>query len=489
MELRDTLRVFKLSAAAIAVSTAISSHLAHADWLGDFYTSAGARMNVTRPQAINSQNVVGYSGGGLVWRIPSRNLQPFQFTPPSMKAGCNGIDIFLGAFSFPNKEQFVQALRNFGQSALGAMFLLALDSMSPQIGAVVKEIQHIAQIMNQFMINSCQAGAQFGDALGRQVFGVTSGASGSEASQGNSPDYFAAFSDLKTDMGDSMEKLSKAILGNKNVEAVPASTLQSRDAPPKVNVTWYAMLNSRFPSEFTKQQKEIAMSLIGTMLIKTQPDTEGDDALVLNSIAGTVGFRDLVGLNTDGSATVKILQCDASESCLNPGDTNHTITPFAPLARKAIASVRNRISTRSTAPLAADEELVIRMANVPLYRVAALAQGSGVASGIAIAMEQDFADYAALDAASNFVNYNLNEVRRAIETSEGKLHKYEPQVKRLLERIQETNNEMNETLRAYYAQKGDPYEKIDMLDRAERAMYANLSSSMVSNARFGEIAK
>src|SRR5574337_1466435 len=84
----------KLTARAVAVTLATAPLGAHADWIGDFYSSAGAAVNTTTPQAIASQSAVGYSGGGLSWRVPNKNFQPFAITPPSIKAGCGGIDAY-----------------------------------------------------------------------------------------------------------------------------------------------------------------------------------------------------------------------------------------------------------------------------------------------------------------------------------------------------------------------------------------------------------
>ena len=49
---------YRLTAATVAVTLAFGSVTAHADWIGDFYTSAGAAVNTTAPQAIASQSVV-----------------------------------------------------------------------------------------------------------------------------------------------------------------------------------------------------------------------------------------------------------------------------------------------------------------------------------------------------------------------------------------------------------------------------------------------
>ena len=55
----------RITASAVALALSLSSVGSRADWIGDFYSSAGAGVNATAPQAIATQSAVGYSGGGL----------------------------------------------------------------------------------------------------------------------------------------------------------------------------------------------------------------------------------------------------------------------------------------------------------------------------------------------------------------------------------------------------------------------------------------
>ena len=55
----------RLTASAVAFALSLGSVGSRADWIGDFYSSAGAGVNATAPQAIATQSAVGYSGGGL----------------------------------------------------------------------------------------------------------------------------------------------------------------------------------------------------------------------------------------------------------------------------------------------------------------------------------------------------------------------------------------------------------------------------------------
>jgi conjugative transfer pilus assembly protein TraH len=56
---------------------------------------------------------------------------------PSVKAGCGGIDIFTGGFSFINTDQIVAAMK---AAANGAAFVfdLAINAISSQIGTSIE---------------------------------------------------------------------------------------------------------------------------------------------------------------------------------------------------------------------------------------------------------------------------------------------------------------------------------------------------------------
>ena len=76
-------------------------------------------MNVSPADVYHTQNQTVLSLGGFSYRAPQRAFQPFSFSPPGYKDGCGGIDVYLGAYGFANKSQFIAALRNIGQNAVG----------------------------------------------------------------------------------------------------------------------------------------------------------------------------------------------------------------------------------------------------------------------------------------------------------------------------------------------------------------------------------
>lgn len=85
------------------------------------------------------------------------NLCLFSVTPPSLKAGCGGIDLFLGAFSIPSREEFVSFLRSVGTALPGLAFQLALQTMAPDLNEQVSRFADIIRSYTNRYSDSCTA--------------------------------------------------------------------------------------------------------------------------------------------------------------------------------------------------------------------------------------------------------------------------------------------------------------------------------------------
>ena len=109
----------------------------------DWFNDIGAYGNVTGPNAYRGQTMNLYTGGSLYMRTPVRNYQLASIAPPSFTAGCGGIDLFAGSFSFINKEQFVALLRNIGNNAIGAAFK-TFARLYPASNFNVCQLAHVA---------------------------------------------------------------------------------------------------------------------------------------------------------------------------------------------------------------------------------------------------------------------------------------------------------------------------------------------------------
>jgi len=66
-------------------------------------------------------------------RSPINSINLVNLTAPEIRAGCGGIDLYGGSFTFINTDQFRQILRQIGANALGYAFKLALATTVPGV--------------------------------------------------------------------------------------------------------------------------------------------------------------------------------------------------------------------------------------------------------------------------------------------------------------------------------------------------------------------
>ena len=71
----------------------------------------GNMSNFTQPGVYESTRRGVLAGGGAQIRSRRMNIQLIAFEPPNIKAGCGGIDIFLGSFSYINSSVFCEPLQ------------------------------------------------------------------------------------------------------------------------------------------------------------------------------------------------------------------------------------------------------------------------------------------------------------------------------------------------------------------------------------------
>lgn len=128
-----------------------------AGFVADFYDEAKTYGNVTEAGVLQSGALNTVTGGGFVWRQPRREFTPFAVTPPALKAGCGGIDVFLGAFSIPSREEFLSFLRGVGTALPGLAFQLALQTMAPDLNEQVSRYADLIRSYTNRYSDSCEA--------------------------------------------------------------------------------------------------------------------------------------------------------------------------------------------------------------------------------------------------------------------------------------------------------------------------------------------
>jgi conjugative transfer pilus assembly protein TraH len=112
--------------------------------------------NSSAPSTLSTRDRVGLFMGGFTMAAPIQNVNLITFDPPRLDAGCGGIDLFGGSFSFINGQQLIQIFRAVAADAAGLAFKAAIKAISPSLDALLSEFQALLQKMNNLAKNSCQ---------------------------------------------------------------------------------------------------------------------------------------------------------------------------------------------------------------------------------------------------------------------------------------------------------------------------------------------
>jgi len=149
------LRRRKLSVAIVSL-LALSASTGNASWVDDWMSEA--QTNTTSPGYYAGQQRGYVTGGSLSLRLPrSGTTYPFSLQAPSMKTGCGGIDLNLGAFSYLNLDVLVDKMQKILAAAPAAAFDMALNTLCTPCAQTMKALDSLANQINSLQVNDCQA--------------------------------------------------------------------------------------------------------------------------------------------------------------------------------------------------------------------------------------------------------------------------------------------------------------------------------------------
>ncbi len=345
--------------AVIALAVTVSSPMpAMANVEGEmtsFMSDMGASANVTGPTAYQGQSA-GYYSMGSVWsRFPQKNIQPFNLQLPHARAGCGGIDLFAGSFSFINTAELVAMLKATANNALGFAFKLAIDTISPEIGKVMDELAQKVQQMNQINISSCETAQALVGGIWPKSDTASSVVCESIAnSQGAVADWARARQNCNN--GGQREALKS---GNSDPDMAKVAGMPQ-------NYTWEA-LKGRYGS-FDQEFKEFLMTLVGTVIYEPNGP---DGKPVVRPLGGADASVVAAFLDGTSATPQKVWVCDTSDKCMNPTQTNLVIGPNNAIKKRVfdmLVTMRNKIRTPSV-HLTAQEQALLGMASVPVYKM------------------------------------------------------------------------------------------------------------------------
>ena len=404
--------------------------------LDDLVNSLGVMSATTAPGTYEGQTRGYVTGGSMSLRFPQNNLNLVSINLPKVRAGCQGIDFFLGSFSYINADQLIAKLKAIGMASLGYAFQLALEAISPQISGIIKHLEDVTERINNMNLSSCQAAKALVDATGlpdmirsSQVSRCTS----SRSVSGASADYTQALSDCVSDPASG---------------AVGDTEDQSQGKQPH-NYLWEALNNL---SGLDQHSRELILSALGTVV------ATGDQVSVWEP---TVQVEELV----DGG-TIQRYEC--SDDCLDLVTVDEVSTSgLVQMVHDRLAGILDTIRTKGVMSQANID--FVSTAPLPLYRmVNAL---STLTPAVADSYLDQWSEPLALLLAQHWVDQAAYQARQALAVA-----KVETKVQETIQRqIKSAQDDIRDRLNRARFVMDSIQVQVEMLERVEKAMMRSLS--------------
>lgn len=384
--------------------------------LADFWARSSGGVNVTRPSAYDGQRAGYISLGSLYVRTQPRNSQLASIQLPSVRAGCGGIDVFAGAFSYLSADELIAMMEATMSNAAGFAFELALESLSPSVQEVVGKLRDLQQRVNAMNINSCEAS----QALVASVWPQT------DAASQHICQSIATQSGMVADRARARHNCGT---GGDHTKTLAAGAPELRaQLPVNVNYAWKASRNNTFLAS-DDELAEFFMTITGTIIVVGGAD---DDTPRSHTNYPPRAFSSQMIRTLVEGGDVEVLQCntDPADRCLNP-----TLATLSLPAHRALYARVTEILEGINTALATDTALppgsegLIGMTSVPVYEILKTARSykyEFVGDEIAL-----MAELVALDFAMLYTREALEEMLKLASNTEGlgpQLGEYRAQV-------------------------------------------------------------
>ena len=363
----------------------------------DFWEdSGGSYSNGTDAQGYQIQGAGYYTGGGFRGRANVIDVHPLTITPPGIRAGCGGIDIYTGSFSYANTDQYLALLKAIPANALGFAFNLALETISPAIKGTVDQIQSVLDKINAANLNSCDMGKALVGGATKMIGGQEEYCKSTANSQGWATDYARAKNECGTG-GKSSQYIKQGNAVHGDLRAVD------------LNIAWEVLKKSQIVgADSNTEFAEFIQALTGTMIIKAPTnDSAGPEVIYKPNI---LVKEETIKAMLDGGQ-VQILKCDEQDKCLNP--TQKTITLTADKAfRKRIVDILNDISARIASKQAIDTKGkdLINNTSIPVYKAILVRQTYTKSATANISNVNLYSSLVAVDLLYNYIDQILRQV-------------------------------------------------------------------------------
>ncbi len=392
----------------VLIPTFLSVQTASAGFVKDYFDATQAMSNVTQAGVREAGAVTAVTGGGFVYRTPRTDFVPFSVTPPSLKAGCGGIDLFLGAFSIPSREEFVSFLKSVGTALPGLAFQLALQTMAPDLNEQVGRYADLIRSYTNRYTDSCEAARALLENTGaaEHLTRVVEGAKNALRSDGTVADQSEADRRVRDN-------------GEKAIAASPIRKDSGGNVvdAPEINLTWALLSGGKLgAADFDSVSlRETMMTLLGTTIF-TQEGKGENAVLVAREIAG-VDLLPVLFNETGKDTSLVKLTCDEAKRCLSPERKPMYDADLVAELKEAADHYLTALKSRDASLVTDDEMLFLAsVSSVPLLRILNLASVARY-EGLAADIVNTYVEAAAYEALVGALEALTSDIRRVMGSS------------------------------------------------------------------------
>lgn len=443
----------------------------------DFYNNLGGTASATGPQLYRGQSAGYFSAGSFNSRAPIRSFNPVTVQAPSIRAGCGGIDLFMGGFSYINADQFVTMLQNIGSNAVGYAFQLALATISPTINGALSDMRAAADKINSMNVNTCQAGMEL--VKGAAMLG---GAQKSVCERltldsGQATDYAQArFMCQDTTHANNILRMA-----NEGVLISTSGSDPAKSAEALVgNVVWRALMKDPALAS-DPQLARLLMSMTGTIILYTPPNGGGGTNEPIPHIP-LVDYRRLVtAVAPDESDVYTCTDGEAANQCLYLATEKRDLSTLRQKVESDLSNLIAKVTADngSGGTLTSAEQFILTRTGLPVLKLVQTA--ADLNPSLTASVVAPYTDVIVADVVYSYVRSTLNAVETALQQNGTGS---DEQRQALTDRIRGLLAEAQRDRNAELARVGGMDEFINKLNVYQRALASSMSLTMQQRLSF-----
>lgn len=467
------MKQFLAKSVCVAISMSVIATVHAGDLqtqMRDLFEGSGVMSNATAPNVYQTQSSNIATLGSMQVRVPVQSTPLFNYSMPTIKAGCGGVDARLGSFSWIDDDAFKGMLEAIGNNTKGILFMLAIKGVSSLVGSNIEMLLKQLQDASNFFSNSCRNAEMLVDgALSRK-----------------SADLYSACMKIRRLAGDDEVQASarcKDRAPEENAAGANSTNPFARAAAQRdVNIIWAALKKT----DLGHAERELYMNLAGTVIVRA-----GDNGNQV--IDPTVAdFRDLEQGNADlpleaapgDVALAGWWTCneETDPDCLNPTQlASKSFTPFTQYVVNRMGSLRDALRNNSV-PSTADVNFV-NNTTLPIAQMLKLGYMSG-RSQITDSFINRYAQVIGYDFAYNFLSKGLRESRNFLRNGANRRGVEEQAVNEMLDHIDKVLAHLDSAKNTAASEQQAMNSMLTNLQQIEQQMYATLPNGIQNMLTF-----